>query len=217
MAGFGNSLLSALLAWVKAGARWLWAAVSGDENSLLAWLGGNWQSLALALCLVGVAVDLAVYLLRWRPYRVWLSFFRRLRRRWGKGEAEAGEEALPQVSEAEAPSPPVPSRVPWVPPEQEAPATALYAAVSFQEAPPEEEAPAPPRERRRRAERHANRLRLRMPHLLNAGSAEESHVRLKRIEPSRSREEAYNAPYIPPQWHQPDPTPRTRNRRSRHA
>ena len=33
--------------------------------------------LLIALCVLGVALDLLVYLLRWKPYRVWNSFFRR--------------------------------------------------------------------------------------------------------------------------------------------
>jgi hypothetical protein len=32
----------------------------------------------LLICGAGLLIDLVVHLFRWRPYRVWLSFFRRL-------------------------------------------------------------------------------------------------------------------------------------------
>jgi len=83
MTSFANALFSALLSWVRAFAAWLWGAFSGDEGNLLTWLGEHWKPLVLILCAAGMAIDLAVYLVRWRPYRVWASFFRRLRSRRG--------------------------------------------------------------------------------------------------------------------------------------
>ena len=54
---------------------------------MLAWIGENWKALTLILCLIGIVVDAIIYVIRWRPFQVWASFFRRIR---GKGqEADA--------------------------------------------------------------------------------------------------------------------------------
>lgn len=160
-----NALFTALLTWVRAFAAWLWAAVTGEEG-LLAWIGEHWKTLALLLIAAGTVADLAVYLLRWRPYRVWASFIRRMRRRFGTQEAE--EAAVP----AEEPLPPA--------------------------------GPGPePAARARRSERHAPGLTQKLRGLLVMEDAEESHMHLKRIEPLTRPEDAYNEPYIPPQWKEP--------------
>lgn len=91
MGSFANSVFTALFGWVRNAARALWDAffVTG-ESGRVSWFAENWKQLVILLLLVCTAVDLAVYILRWRPYRVWASFLRRLR-----GEEEDDGEQLP--------------------------------------------------------------------------------------------------------------------------
>ena len=79
MGSFANSMFSVLLGWVSGAVNWLWGLCTSEESSgLTAWLGEHWLGLAAALCVVGMLADLVVYMVRWRPYKVWASFFRRL-------------------------------------------------------------------------------------------------------------------------------------------
>ena len=95
MGSFASSAFSLMLAWVRSAAAWLWQLASGEEASgLFRWIGAHWKGLALALCVVGLVVDWVVYLIRWRPQRVWQSFFRRLR--------PAGRERAAAASQPEA-------------------------------------------------------------------------------------------------------------------
>ncbi len=79
MGQFANTLFSALMGWVRTAAAWLWALVTtADAGAWFTWLTENWLPLTLLLCLICVAVDFLVYLIRWQPYRVWRSFLHRL-------------------------------------------------------------------------------------------------------------------------------------------
>ena len=42
---------------------------------MLKWIGQHWIVLAAILCIIGLVVDLSVYIIRWKPFRVWRSFF----------------------------------------------------------------------------------------------------------------------------------------------
>ena len=75
MGNFANTLFSVLLGWVQSAVSWLWQLVGADGASgLMGWVLDNWLLLTIALCLVGVAVDVVIYLIRWQPYRVWRFF-----------------------------------------------------------------------------------------------------------------------------------------------
>ena len=92
MGQFADTLFRVLLGWVQTAASWLWSLVTNtDVSAWLAWLLDNWLPLVLLLCVGGLALDFIVYLLRWQPYRVWRSFFRRVTAR-----DEIEEEAAPK-------------------------------------------------------------------------------------------------------------------------
>ncbi|MBR3764840.1 MAG: hypothetical protein IKK57_09880 [Clostridia bacterium] len=86
MGNFANTLFSVLLGWVQQAVAWLWS-LGGSEGAsgLMGWILDNWLILAVGLCLLGVAVDLVVYIIRWQPYRVW-------RKSKGKEDQAAEEE-----------------------------------------------------------------------------------------------------------------------------
>ena len=121
MGSFAYSIFSVLLGWIRGAVNQLWALLNSDSGGgFLAWIGENWKVLTLLLCGIGVVVDLVVYLFRWRPLRVWASFFRRLR---GKGvEADEWQEETPPP----APAPREPAPQPVSPVRQESGRTWVY-------------------------------------------------------------------------------------------
>lgn len=83
MGSFANTVFSVLLGWLQSAIAWLWGvSTSGSDGGLLGWMISHWLPLTLLLCLVGMAVDFVVYLLRWQPYRVWGRVLSRL---WPEG------------------------------------------------------------------------------------------------------------------------------------
>ena len=87
MGSFANTLFSTLLGWVQSVASTLWSLfTNAKSHGVLRWIGEHWILIAAILCVIGLAVDLGVYLVRWRPYKVWKSF---LKRRRGEDENES--------------------------------------------------------------------------------------------------------------------------------
>ncbi|MGN1020163.1 MAG: hypothetical protein ACI4O7_07290 [Aristaeellaceae bacterium] len=81
MGSFASGIFSAMLGWIRGAIAYLWnAAATPEGGGLLSWMADNWLPLTLILCVAGMVIDLVVYLLRWQPYKVWASFFRRLGR-----------------------------------------------------------------------------------------------------------------------------------------
>lgn len=93
MGQFANTFFRLLLGWVQTAMSWLWGAVTGgDGSSGFRWMMEHWLLLLVLLCLGAMVIDFVVYLFRWQPYRVWRSFFRRLKR---EEPVEPEEEPLP--------------------------------------------------------------------------------------------------------------------------
>ena len=93
MGSFANTLFTIMLGWIQAAASAIWSAFTTENGgSFLQWIGRNWFILAVILCVIGMVIDFGIYLLRWRPVRVWKSFFRRLQH--GKEEAEEPEQTV---------------------------------------------------------------------------------------------------------------------------
>ena len=81
MNSFANSLFLLLFGGVRTLIQQIWDAVaSGWYNGFLSWLGDHWMWLAAIICLACTVVDFAVWLIRWRPYLVWRTAFRKLGR-----------------------------------------------------------------------------------------------------------------------------------------
>ena len=93
MNGFTNAVLTLLLGWLRSLFNAVWAALSSDGNGVLvSFLRTQWKTVFIVLCVGGFVVDRIVYLLRWRPYYVWLS--RRKSRRHG-GNVVAERDPVP--------------------------------------------------------------------------------------------------------------------------
>ncbi len=81
MNSFANSLFTVLFGWARALIQRIWISASaGRLNSFFVWIGDHWMILALALAVLGTAVDLVIWMIRWRPYLVWRSRARRFAR-----------------------------------------------------------------------------------------------------------------------------------------
>lgn len=66
---FATSLISSLLGWLRSFFQELLYALNGSSSdSFLSWLSRYWFVAFLLLLLLGCAVDLIVYFLRWRPF-----------------------------------------------------------------------------------------------------------------------------------------------------
>jgi len=96
MGTLANTVFQALMGWIRTLSVEVWNMVtSTGSTSFLGWIGEHWKGLAVVGCALGVVIDLAVYLLRWRPMWVWRSFFRRLK----EGRADEDEEPEEEIEE----------------------------------------------------------------------------------------------------------------------
>ena len=77
MGSFANSAFHLLMGWLRAAAQAVWGLISGrDSGSFIDWFSDNWLALAVGICVVCTVIDVLIHLIRWRPYKVWASFFR---------------------------------------------------------------------------------------------------------------------------------------------
>ena len=80
MGSFANSLFKILLGWFQGAVSAVWFAfTSKNGNSFIEWIGNHWVLIAAVLCVIGLITDLFVYIFRWKPFKVWQSFFSRHR------------------------------------------------------------------------------------------------------------------------------------------
>lgn len=76
MGSFANSLFKIMLGWLQTAVSAVWSAFTSENgNSVFNWIGRHWILLAGILCVIGLVTDLCVYIFRWKPYKVWKSFF----------------------------------------------------------------------------------------------------------------------------------------------
>ena len=82
MNGFVNTILTALLSWIRALISNLWTLLrSEDGGAFYRFLSAHWLTIVIILCVVCVIIDGIVYFFRWRPDLIWATNLRRIRRR----------------------------------------------------------------------------------------------------------------------------------------
>ena len=70
--GYTNAIVDAMLGWLKGLASWVLKLFNLSVGfSPLRFLANNWLKLLIVLLVIGVTVDLLVWLIRWRPHWVW--------------------------------------------------------------------------------------------------------------------------------------------------
>ena len=78
---FANSLFTLIFGWSRTIIQQVWtSSASGHFSGFFTWLGDHWIVLAAGLALLGTAIDLLIWLLRWQPYLVWKTRLRQLKR-----------------------------------------------------------------------------------------------------------------------------------------
>ena len=71
-----TAVMNIMLGWLKGIARWvlgLFNLAGVNAFSPLEWLSRHWATLLIVLLITGVALDLIIWLVRWRPYWVWFN------------------------------------------------------------------------------------------------------------------------------------------------
>lgn len=70
--GYSNAIVDAMLSWLKGLASWVLKLFNLSGGfSPLKFLANNWLKLLIFFLLLGLAIDLLVWLIRWRPHWVW--------------------------------------------------------------------------------------------------------------------------------------------------
>ena len=70
--GYTNAIVNAMLGWLKGLASWVLRLFNLSGGfSPLKFLADNWLKLLIILLVLGVVMDLLVWLIRWRPHWVW--------------------------------------------------------------------------------------------------------------------------------------------------
>lgn len=72
--GVTNAIVNVMVGWLKGVAGWVLKLfnLAGSGGSPLLWLSQNWFKLLILLLVAGVAIDRVVWMIRWRPYWVWM-------------------------------------------------------------------------------------------------------------------------------------------------
>lgn len=71
-----TAVMNIMLGWLKSVARWvlgLFDLAGVNAFSPLEWLSQHWITILIAIMIAGVAADIIVWLIRWRPYWVWFN------------------------------------------------------------------------------------------------------------------------------------------------
>ena len=70
--GYSNAIVDAMLSWLKGLASWVLKLFNLSGGfSPLKFLANNWLKLLIFFLILGLAIDLLVWLIRWRPHWVW--------------------------------------------------------------------------------------------------------------------------------------------------
>ena len=70
---FAQGLVEVLLSWMRLVTSWVWNFFQADmANGFLSWFADNWKGIAIFLIVVGVVIDWLIWMIRWRPYWLWL-------------------------------------------------------------------------------------------------------------------------------------------------
>jgi len=71
---FAESLVEIMLSWMRWLTSWFWNIINSGSTGggFWAWFADSWKSLAVFLIIIGFIVDWLVWMIRWRPYWLWL-------------------------------------------------------------------------------------------------------------------------------------------------
>lgn len=63
-----------MLSWMRWLTSWFWSIANseGTSGGFLLWFSDHWVSLAVFLIIAGAIIDWLIWMIRWRPYWLWL-------------------------------------------------------------------------------------------------------------------------------------------------
>jgi hypothetical protein len=75
LSGIGELAYMILMGWMRSLVNWFWRIVSGGSGGSLQWFLSRWKLWLVILLAGGLIIDWTMWLIRWRPYRVFFSRF----------------------------------------------------------------------------------------------------------------------------------------------
>lgn len=71
---FLESLVEIMLSWMRWLTGWFWSIINseGGGGGFLNWFADHWVGTAIFLIVLGVVVDWLIWMIRWRPYWLWI-------------------------------------------------------------------------------------------------------------------------------------------------
>ena len=70
---FAQGIIEVLLSWVKWVTSWVWSFFQADmAGGFINWFAAHWLGLAVTLIIFGLVLDWIIWMIRWRPYWLWL-------------------------------------------------------------------------------------------------------------------------------------------------
>ncbi|MDR1570549.1 MAG: hypothetical protein LBS72_08700 [Oscillospiraceae bacterium] len=75
-----NLFFAMLMSWVRSLSNRVWSAIRGGGGGQWSWIAAHWIECIVVLAIIGLALDWFIWMLRWRPYRLWISNMRRNRK-----------------------------------------------------------------------------------------------------------------------------------------
>lgn len=74
MNGFVVGFISIVLGWIREVFYFIWQIFSLEKNSFfINLIIDNWILIVILLCAIGLFLDWLVYIVRWKPYYVWIG------------------------------------------------------------------------------------------------------------------------------------------------
>ena len=74
ISAYSRVIVDTMLGWLKGFANWvlrLFNLAGSSQVNPLMWLSQNWLKLLVLLMMIGIAADVLVWLVRWRPHWIW--------------------------------------------------------------------------------------------------------------------------------------------------
>ena len=70
---FAQGIIEALLGWIRWLTSWVWDFFQADmAGGFISWFAAHWLSMAVTFIIIGLIADFIVWMIRWRPYWLWL-------------------------------------------------------------------------------------------------------------------------------------------------
>ncbi len=220
MNNLADTVFPFLFGWFRMAVQSMYTALTHPSaQTFFTWVGDNWKILLAVVLLSGTLIDLLVYLFRWRPLAVWASFFRRMA---GKGKYDSIREmeilrtvgAVPEDDAYEIPDQELAQGLKSL--TYQDPQTDIEYISHLAQSEDTQQTTLYARKRRSPEKMKKSRIRHLIRLILaDTEDEEKTNYKLAHKPPARDARDVFSAPYIPPQWKQPEEVIHRRKRSNR--